>query len=161
MKFTTTLLAVRDMDKSLKFYKELFDQEVACDLGWNKTLTCGLTLQLNFDKLCGFPEEKMQWRSHNMEIYFETEDIDAFVKLLSEHPEVECLHPLKQYPWRQRVIRIFDPDGHIIEVGESMESVAFHEFAAGHSVEETAEIIQHPLALVQQWHKNYLTHEQK
>jgi catechol 2,3-dioxygenase-like lactoylglutathione lyase family enzyme len=36
MKFTTTLLAVRDMDKSLKFYKELFDQEVACDLGWNK-----------------------------------------------------------------------------------------------------------------------------
>ena len=156
MKFTTTLIAVRDMDSSLKFYKELFGQEVICDLGWNKTLTCGLTLQLNFDKLCEFPTEKMQWKSHNMELYFETEDIDSFMKSLVEHPEVECMHNLKQYPWRQRVIRIFDPDGHIIEVGESMESVAFREFSAGRSVQETAEITQHPLPIVLQWYENYL-----
>lgn len=161
MKFSTTLLAVRDMDKSLAFYRELFGQEVVCDLGWNKTLTCGLTLQLHFAELCGFPEEKMLFRPYNMELYFETGDIDAFVKRLSEHPEVELLNELKQYPWQQRVVRLFDPDGHIIEVGESMESVAFREFASGRSVEETAEIIQHPLSLVQAWHENWLRAEKK
>lgn len=156
MRFASTLLAVRDMDRSLEFYRELFGQDVVCDLGWNKTLSSGLTLQLNFDKLCGFPRESMIFGSCNMELYFETDDIDAFISKLSEHPEVERMHELKEYPWRQRVIRVFDPDGHIIEVGESMESVAFREFAAGRSVRETADITQHPLQLVQLWHENYL-----
>ena len=31
------------------------------------------------------------------------------------------------YPWHQRGIRIYDPDGHLIEVSESMETVAFRE----------------------------------
>lgn len=39
---------------------------------------------------------------------------------------------------------------------EFMESVAFREFAFGHSVEETAELVQHPLELVQQWFDNYI-----
>lgn len=155
MKFSTTLLAVCDMDRSLKFYKELFGQEVALDLGANKILTCGLCLQLDFDKLCEFPKERMQFKPYNMELYFETEDIDTFVKLLDAHPEVERLHDLKQHPWRQRVIRIFDPNGHIIEIGESMQSVAFRQFVAGHTVQETTAIVQHPLEIVQQWYDAY------
>ena len=160
MKFSTTLLAVRDMDRSLAFYKTFFDQDVECDLGWNKLLTCGVALQVHFDKLCGFPEDRMQFGTHNMELYFETEDMDGFMKLLSGHPEVKRLHELKQYEWKQRVIRIFDPDDHIIEVGESMESVAFKEFDAGHSVEETAQIIQHPIELVEKWYEHYMTQKE-
>lgn len=156
MKFSTTLLAVCDMEKSLEFYKNIFNQQVICDLGWNKTLSCGLCLQLNFDKLVEFPRENMKFKAYNMELYFETEDMDAFASLLEAHPEVEILHGMKTYPWHQRVIRIFDPDGHIIEVGESMESVAFCEFDKGLSVEETAKEIQHPLDIVQAWHKNYI-----
>lgn len=45
MKFCSTLIAVKDMEKSLQFYKDLFGQEVILDLGKNKTLTCGLVLQ--------------------------------------------------------------------------------------------------------------------
>lgn len=156
MRYSATLLAVRDMDRSLAFYKELFGQEVVCDLGWNKTLTCGLVLQLHFDILAEFPAESMHFKNHTMEMYFETEDMDAFMELLDRHPEVERLDQLRTYPWHQRGIRIYDPDGHLIEVSESMESVAFREFSYGHSVTETAELIQHPLALVQQWHDRYM-----
>lgn len=155
MKYSSTLLAVRDMDRSLTFYKELFGQEVICDLGWNKTLTCGLVLQLHFDKIADFPEESMVFKTHSMELYFETEDMDAFMSLLEKHPEVERLDCLKTYPWHQRGIRIYDPDGHLIEVSESMESVAFREFSLGHSVEETSKITQHPIELVNQWYENY------
>lgn len=152
MKYCTTLIAVRDMAKSLRFYKDLFDQEVTVDLGWNKTLGCGLVLQEHFDKLAGFSDETMQFRSNTMELYFETEDFDAFLELLNKYPQVERLHEAETFPWLQRGIRIFDPDGHLIEVSESMYSVACRQFEEGKSAEETARLIQHPLELVQTWY---------
>ena len=82
MKFCTTLIAVRDMERSLRFYRNLFGQEVTQDLGWNKTLTCGLTLQEHFDELAGFPAETMKYQPNTMELYFETETFDEFLTLL-------------------------------------------------------------------------------
>lgn len=156
MQYSATLLAVRDMERSLDFYRDLFGQQVVCDLGWNKTLSCGLVLQLHFDVIADFPEETMLFKPHNMELYFETEDMDGFMALLQRHPEVERLDELRTYPWHQRGIRIYDPDGHLIEVSESMQSVAFREFSLGHSVEETARITEHPLDIVSKWYNAYL-----
>lgn len=155
MKFSTTLIAVTDMERSLQFYKDLFQQDVSLDLGTNKTLTCGLGLQAHFDSLAGFAPETMTYRSNTMELYFETEDFDAFLTLLEAHPEIERLHDAKTFPWLQRGIRIFDPDGHLIEVSESMYSVACKQFDLGKSVEETVELIQHPLHAVSQWYAEY------
>ena len=155
MKFSTTLIAVNDMEKSLAFYKEIFNQDVVCDLGWNKTLTCGLCLQLNFDKIAGFPKESMQFKTNNTEFYFETEDMDSFMKLLDSHPEIERLHELKTHTWHQRTIRFYDPDGHLIEVGESMQYVAFSQFEKGLSAEETAKEIEHPVEIVNKWFEEY------
>lgn len=156
MKFSTTLIAVSDMERSLQFYKDLFGQDVAVDLGWNKMLSCGLTLQQHFDKIAGFDKDSMQYKTHNMELYFETEDMDAFMTTLDAHPEVERLHDLRTFPWHQQGIHIYDPDGHLIEVSESMSSVAFREFNKGFSEEEVAEITQHPIELVKQWHKAFI-----
>ena len=155
MRYCNTLIAVRDMERSLKFYHEFFDQEVILDLGWCKQLTCGLTLQLHFDQIAGFSEERMHFYPCNMELYFETDDMEAFMDLLDKHPEVIRLHELQTFPWLQRGIRIFDPDGHLIEVSEDMTTVACKEFDKGLSVEETAELIQHPQELVQQWYVTY------
>ena len=98
----------------------------------------------------------MQFKTCSMELYFETEDMDAFMALLEKHPEVERLHDMQTFPWQQRGIRLFDPDGHLIEVSEAMAAVAFREFDRGLSVEETAALIQHPLELVQRWHDMHM-----
>lgn len=156
MKFCTTLLAVTDMERSLRFYRELFGQEVAVDLGWNKTLTCGLTLQEHFEEIAEFAADTMRFRPNTMELYFETENFDEFLALLEKHPEVERLHEPKTFPWLQRGIRIFDPNGHLIEISESMYSVARGLFAEGKSVEDAAKLTQHPLEVVTEWHKAYL-----
>lgn len=156
MRYCTTLIAVKDMPASLTFYRELFGQEVTIDLGWNKTLTCGLTLQEHFDEIAGFPSETMRYRSNTMELYFETEDLEGFLTLLDAHPEVERLHEPKIFPWLQKSIHIFDPDGHLIEVAESMYSVACRQFREGKDIEETARLTQHPLHIVQTWHDRYL-----
>ena len=131
MKNCTTLIAVRDMERSLRFYKDLFQQEVTLDLGWNKTLACGLALQEHFDEIAGFPADTMMFHSNTMELYFETEDFDGFIALLDQYPDVERLHEAKTFPWLQRGIRIFDPDGHLIEVSESMYCVACGEVREG------------------------------
>lgn len=157
MRYCNPLIAVRDMERSLRFYRELFDLEVTLDLGWCKALRGGLTLQLHFDRIAGFPEEQMHYRGNVMELYFETEDFDAFLRLLDSHPEVERLHEPQTFPWLQRGIRIYDPDGHLLEVSESMETVARREFAQGRSPEETAQRIQHPPALVKQWYERWQT----
>lgn len=161
MRYNNTLIAVQDMGRSLAFYKEIFGFEVVTDLGWCKTLSCGLTLQEHFDVIAGFPPESMTFRSHAMELYFETEDFDGFVAMLDAHPEVERLHEPKTYPWLQRGIHIYDPSGHLIEVSESMYSVACKQFEAGISCEETARRLQFPLKDVLAWHKAYLKQHTK
>ena len=155
MRYCNTLIAVKDMERSLRFYKDLFCQEVTLDLGWCKTLTCGITLQEHFDKIAGFEEDTMKYRSNTMELYFETEDFQAFIDLLGQYPDVERLHEPRTYSWLQRGIHIFDPDGHLIEVAESMYSVACRQFEEGKNVEETARLTQHPLNVVEEWYKAY------
>ena len=155
MRYCNTLIAVKDMQASLQFYEELFGEKVAVDLGWCKALTCRLSLQEHFDEIAGFPPETMKYRSNTMELYFETEDFEGFMALLDDHPSVERLHEPKTYPWIQRGIHIFDPDGHLIEVSESMYTVASRLFKDGVSVEEAARQTQHPLPVVQAWHDRY------
>lgn len=155
MRYCNTLIAVKDMERSLQFYKDLFNQEVTVDLGWCKTLTCGLTLQEHFDEVAGFQPDTMKYRSNTMELYFETENFEEFISLLRKYPDVELLHEPKTFPWLQRGVRIFDPNGHLIEISESMYSVAKRQFEQGKSVEQTAELIMHPLNVVQEWNKKY------
>ena len=97
----------------------------------------------------------MTYRFNTMELYFETEDFESFLALLEQYPDVERLHEPKTFPWLQRGIHIFDPDGHLIEVSESMYSVACRQFEQGKDIEETAKLTQHPLNVVQEWFENY------
>ena len=149
MKFGCALIAVKNVEASKKFYSELFDQSVMMDLGWNVTFSGGFAIQQEFAWLCGLPKESVLEKSNNMELYFETDDFDAFLEKLKARADVEYVHPPKTHEWKQRVVRIYDPDGHIIEIGESMAVIARRYLAGGCSVEETAKLIRHPVAFVE------------
>lgn len=156
MKLCMTVLAVTDMEQSLNFYETFFEKGVSLDLGWCKTLACGVTLQAHFAEVTEFPENWMQFQSHTMGLYFETEDFDAFVALLNKHPEVKQLHTPNIRPWLQQSVHIYDPDGHLIEVAESMYTVGCRLFSEGKSLEETAALTFHPLDTVNEWAQQYL-----
>ena len=49
---------------------------------------------------------------------------------------MEYLGEVIEHSWGQRVIRFYDPDGHIIEVGEDMKMVIKRFFASGMTMEE-------------------------
>ncbi|HNX65183.1 MAG TPA: glyoxalase/bleomycin resistance/dioxygenase family protein [Oscillospiraceae bacterium] len=151
MKFMLAMIAVKDIEVSKKFYMDLFDQTVDLDLGWNVTMSGGFALQQNFGWLTGLPEDSILNKSNNMELYFEVDDFDEFLEKLKNYNNVNYVHEAKTHDWKQRVVRIYDPDYHIIEVGEAMNAIAKRYLKNGYSIEEAAKEIQFPVEVVSKW----------
>lgn len=57
----------------------------------------------------------------NIDIYFEASDIDASFETI-RWQGVTMIHDIETQAWGQRVFRFYDPDGHILGVGEPMVS---------------------------------------
>lgn len=136
MKYSGTLLAVRDINVSRRFYEDIFGLELFQDYGINISFKGGLSLQQEFHWLAGIPKEEVMTRSKNMELYFEDRYFDRFLDKLARHPEIELLGGVVEHSWGQRVVRFFDPDGHIMEVGESMVMVIHRFQQEGMTMEE-------------------------
>lgn len=150
MRLKNILFVVEDMEKSKAFYKELFGLEVVTDFGENVVLTEGLVLQER--KLWEtFLEKKVHAGGNDAELYFEENDIDAFLEKLEKSSfSIEYLNKCKEHDWGQRVIRIYDPDRHVIEIGESMEYVARRYLKAGMTTAQVAEKTQMPIPLIEE-----------
>lgn len=151
MEFKLALLAVKSVNVSKRFYEEIFNQKVVLDLGRNVTFSGGFAIQEDFAWLTDLPADSVIEKSNNMELYFEVEDFDAFLEKLKSFETIEYVHPPKKHDWQQRVVRIYDPDHHIIEIGESMEVIVKRYLAEGYSVEETSKIIQSPIEFVKMY----------
>ncbi|MCI8690626.1 MAG: glyoxalase [Oscillibacter sp.] len=138
MKYTCTVLAVADIDAARAFYEDLFDLKVYQNYGINVSFTCGLALQQEFDWLVNLPKERVLKKPNNVEVCFEEEDLDAFLKKLEAYPELERLGGVVEHSWGQRVVRFYDLDGHMIEVGENMKMVVNRFLASGMTMEEVS-----------------------
>ena len=138
MKHVCMLLSVADINAARKFYEDLFGLEVFQDYGKNIAFTCGLALQQDFDWLVNLPKEKILKKSNNAEIVFEEQDFDGFLNKLKEYPDMEYLGEVIEHSWGQRVIRFYDLDGHIIEVGEDMKKVIKRFLDSGMAMEEVS-----------------------
>lgn len=120
MKLKNVLIVVTDMEKSKAFYKDLFGLDVILDNDGNVILTEGLVLQ-DAAIWRDFIKKDILPRNHAAELYFEEKDIEAFVKKLENYKEpIEYVYPLMEHAWGQKVIRFYDPDGNLIEVGTPM-----------------------------------------
>ena len=138
MKHVCMLISVADINAARKFYEDLFGLEVFQDYGRNIAFTCGLALQQDFDWLVNLPKEKILKKSNNAEIVFEEQGFDTFLNKLKEYPEIEYLGEVVEHSWGQRVIRFYDLDGHIIEVGEDMKMVIKRFLNSGMAMEEVS-----------------------
>ena len=137
MKYKSTLIAVSDMEKSRQFYHDVLGMKVVADFGANVSLDGGLVLQ-TLDTWTSFIRtDKVVLPNNAGELYFEEEDMDAFCEHLKRF-DICYVHPLFEHRWGQRVVRFYDPDRHIIEVGEKLDAVILRFMEQGLSAEETA-----------------------
>ena len=148
MNFHGTLIVVTDLERSKAFYKKYLGLEVEVDFGANVTLTGGISLQ-TLETWRGFIGGiDVRFKGHDMELYFEADDFDEFIK----NPDgLELVHPPLEHAWGQRVVRFYDPDGHIIEVGENIGAVVQRFREQGMTISEIAVRMDVDEKYVQGW----------
>ena len=125
MKLKNPLFVVTDLERSVAFYKEVLGLRKIMDFGANVTLTGGLALQTreSWMQFIDAASDTLHWGGRVSELYFEEDNFDAFLARL-DGLTLRYVHPVREHAWGQRVVRFYDPDGHIIEVGESLNKVA-------------------------------------
>ncbi|MCR5575647.1 MAG: VOC family protein [Oscillospiraceae bacterium] len=117
MKLKYFLIVVKDIERSRRFYHDLFGLETLLDNGGNMILSDGLVLQEE-KYWTGFLGRAVIPENNSCELYFEEADIEGFVeKLENVYPKLRYVNRLMTHSWGQRVIRFYDPDGNLIEVG--------------------------------------------
>ena len=90
MKLKNILIVVKDIEKAKQFYHDLFGLDVVLKQDGNVILTEGLVLQ----------------------------DIKSFIEKLERlYPSIQYANKLMTCSWGQQVVRFYDLDGHLIEVG--------------------------------------------
>ena len=83
----------------------------------NVILTGGLVLQ-DATIWAEFIENLVIPHNNASELYFEENNIEEFAQKLDESPyDIEYVNRLMTHSWGQKVIRFYDPDGNLIEVG--------------------------------------------
>lgn len=150
MKFIAPLLVVSDLETSKAFYRNVLGLHITADFGANVTFTGGLSLQ-TLDTWDGFierPQKDISFAGNDHELYFEEKDFDGLVERLKNIGGIEYVHSVKEHPWGQRALRFYDPDRHIIEVGESMKAVCKRFSDSGMGEEAIARRMDVPLAYV-------------
>lgn len=117
VKLKNVLIVVKDIEKAKKFYHDLFGLDVVLDQEGNVILTEGLVLQDEaiWKKYLG---KEVVPKNNSCELYFEEKEIEDFVeKLEKQYPEICYVNRLITHSWGQKVIRFYDLDGNLIEVG--------------------------------------------
>ncbi len=125
LKNCTTVLFVKDIEISKKFYTDLLGLTVVMDFGGtNITFKEGFAIwQIAPGNIIpttlGTENIINPDAASRFEQCFETDDIDVIYKKLKDNG-VGFLHEINTEIWGQRTIRFYDPDGHLIEIGEEM-----------------------------------------
>ena len=154
------LLAVSNMERARNFYVAVMEQKIVSDDGsHNVAFESGICLQYDYIEMIEGGELfaarptgvklEMKPKSNSYQIGLEVEDFDYWVAKIKSVEGIEIIHDVTEYLWGQRVIRFYDYDGHIIEIGESLESVAKRFISQGLTIEEVVERFGFSLEFVQ------------
>lgn len=118
MRLKNILIVVEDVERSKRFYRELFGLQVITDFGENVIMSEGLVLQerKSWEKLVNHGSTL---GSFDSELFFVENNLDDFLeKLKSTDIEYEMMGEPSVNFLNKRTLRMYDPDHHIIEIGE-------------------------------------------
>lgn len=150
MKYQGCLLAVKDIAASKHFYEKVLHQDVIMDIGEHVSFG-GFSLQQGYVGLVGIPAEDVKEKENNFQVYFEVENLDEVYTEMKKLSGLQWVHEIKEYPWGQRDIRVYDPDMHIVEIAEEMTAVVKRYLNQGMSPEEVATRTMYPIEFVKQY----------
>ncbi|MCY3000569.1 MAG: VOC family protein [Planctomycetota bacterium] len=114
---STFVLAVQDLERSVRFYVEQlgFTEDLRVD-GWSFLSRGAAKLRLGH---CPDALPISQAQDHSWFAYLHVDDARALhAELVAKR--VELWHPLRDLPWGMREFAIVTPDGHRIVFGQEL-----------------------------------------
>ena len=124
IRHVSTIVFVSDVARSTAFYRDVLGQPISEDHGTivmfehGFVIHDGVNLLEKAYKKPGAFAAGPQGRD-NIDIYFETDDLEGAFRAVCDSG-AEVIHPIETQPWGQRVFRLHDPDGHMVEIGDPM-----------------------------------------
>lgn len=152
LKFICPLILVEDIGRSRAFYEHLLGQKVKFDFGEDVQFEGNFSIHLKSHYLSLLGDATQYADSGQApwgELYFETDELEAVFQRLNE-AGVEFIHVIHEQPWGQRAMVLYDPDGHILEIGEPMEEAVRRFYEQGLSIDLIAERSSMPREFVEQ-----------
>jgi catechol 2,3-dioxygenase-like lactoylglutathione lyase family enzyme len=119
MSFVSSIIVVEDVVRSRHLYEKILDQRVIADFGiYNVGFAGGFAMYKKtlFQDLTDGLE--IAGRSNNFVLYFEVDNLAELEEEIVRNG-FELIHRIREQPWKQRVFRLYDYDGHIVEVAET------------------------------------------
>lgn len=150
IQFHSSVLFTADVKRLSAFYTDVLGQKVQHDFYPCIVLHCGLSLWQTSEELT--VAAKLGYCCHpsgnkNLELCFETETWASDVERIKASGVI-LLHDVVEEPWGQQTFRFFDPDGNLVEIGESIPTFVRRHHAAELSPEDVAEKTGMPLETV-------------
>lgn len=117
MRYICPLIVVEDINHSRFLYEKILKQKIKADYGENVVFEGDFALhqRAHFQSLINHHTIKKY--SHSFELYFEEENLLEIEKILQDYG-FEFIHQIREQPWKQKVLRFYDYDKNIIEIGE-------------------------------------------
>ena len=135
MKYICSLIVVSDIERSRNFYENVLGQTVKADFGENVTFEGDFSIhqKKHFKTLINNVE--IRPKSNNFELYFEHDDLKT-VEVKIRDLGLEFIHEIIEQPWKQQVMRFYDYDKNMIEIGERLEHTAYRLSKQDYSIAE-------------------------
>lgn len=154
MKYMTVLIVVEDIKKSRYFYEKILKQKLKLDFGENITYHGDFSIHQK-DHFQSIVKGSVNQGKHNTcELYFEHDELEELNTVL-QNEGIQFLHKITEQPWRQKVMRFYDYDGNLIEVGESMTHTAYRLSLEGLEIPEISKTTYLPESEVKEAIEKY------
>ncbi|MFQ3579734.1 MAG: VOC family protein, partial [Bacteroidales bacterium] len=150
------VLFVKDIEQSKKFYSYILKQEILHDFRTNIIYKSGFALwQIRDNHIIPSNLSTLNTTVNRFELYFETDELDTvFMELKANN--IEFLHEIIEEVWGQRTIRFFDPENHLIEIGETLEQFVLRFYNQGSTIQQVSERTHVPVTEVERLINNEL-----
>ena len=150
--FCSSVLLVNNIKDSREFYEDILGQTVEIDHGECIGFVGGFSIwqiEHAFEIMAKDYSSSLSGNKNgHFELYFESDDLDDMHKKLIAR-KVEFVHDVIEQPWGQRAFRIYDPDKHMVEIGEPMTAVIKRYLNQGITAIEVAKRTSMPFEIVQ------------
>lgn len=147
MRLHSTVLVTRQLNRLRDFYTTVLRFRVVEDFGACVVLDCGISLwQPGVDHPVRPPSaarpDEGRGRGFAFELCFEADTTEEFETVAQsiQDSQLPLLHTVRTEPWGQRTIRVEDPDGNLVEWGESIPCFVCRLHGDGKNVDEVASI---------------------